>query len=91
MSEARRDDGPYAEFNHGRRRRRPQGRTRARWRGSGGGPETVAKAIEKAITRRRPKTRYPVTPSAHLALTQRALFTDRMWDRVVGRSSRAPE
>jgi short-subunit dehydrogenase len=49
----------------------------------GGGPETVAKAIEKAITKRRPKTRYPVTPSAHVVLAQRRLMTDKMWDRVM--------
>ena len=40
----------------------------------GGGPETVAKAIEKAITVRRPKTRYVVTPSARLALFNRKLL-----------------
>ena len=50
----------------------------------GGGPETVAKAIEKAIVKRRPKARYPVTPSARLLIGQRALFTDGMWDRFVG-------
>ena len=44
----------------------------------------MAKAIEKAITSRRPRTRYPVTPSARLIMGQRALFTDRMWDRFVG-------
>ena len=49
----------------------------------GGGPETVARAIEKAIVKRRPRTRYLVTPSARLALTQRRLVTDRMWDRLM--------
>jgi NAD(P)-dependent dehydrogenase (short-subunit alcohol dehydrogenase family) len=46
----------------------------------GGGPETVARAIERAISSRRPKTRYKVTPSARLALAQRRLLTDRAWD-----------
>jgi NAD(P)-dependent dehydrogenase (short-subunit alcohol dehydrogenase family) len=46
----------------------------------GGGPETVARAIERAITSRRPKTRYKVTPSARLALAQRRLLSDRAWD-----------
>ncbi len=45
----------------------------------GGGPETVARAIERAITSRRPKTRYKVTPSARLALAQRRLLSDRAW------------
>ena len=44
----------------------------------------MARAIEKAIVKRRPKARYPVTPSARLLIGQRALFTDRMWDRFVG-------
>jgi NAD(P)-dependent dehydrogenase (short-subunit alcohol dehydrogenase family) len=49
----------------------------------GGGPETVAKAIEHAISARRPKTRYKVTASARLGLMQRRLLTDRAWDAVM--------
>jgi hypothetical protein len=44
----------------------------------------VARVIEKALTRRRPRTRYLVTPSARLAITQRKLLSDRMWDRALG-------
>jgi short-subunit dehydrogenase len=50
----------------------------------GGGPDTVARKIEKAISKRRPKTRYPVTASAHLVLFQRRWMSDRFWDRFVG-------
>lgn len=46
----------------------------------GGGPETVAKAIEKALTSPRPKPRYRVTPSAHIVMAQRKLSPDRLWD-----------
>jgi NAD(P)-dependent dehydrogenase (short-subunit alcohol dehydrogenase family) len=46
----------------------------------GGGPEKVARAIERAISSRRPRTRYKVTPSAHLILAQRRLLPDRAWD-----------
>ena len=46
----------------------------------GGGPEKVAKAIEKAIGARRPRARYPVTASARLILMQRRLLPDRAWD-----------
>jgi NAD(P)-dependent dehydrogenase (short-subunit alcohol dehydrogenase family) len=46
----------------------------------GGGPETVARKIEKAISKRRPRPRYSVTPSAKIALFQRRLMSDRMWD-----------
>ena len=49
----------------------------------GGGPEAVAKVIEKAITAKRPKPRYRVTPSAHLMIAQRSVMTDRMWDRLM--------
>jgi NAD(P)-dependent dehydrogenase (short-subunit alcohol dehydrogenase family) len=49
----------------------------------GGGPERVAKAIEKAITARRPKARYRVTPSAHILISQRKLMTDGMWDAMM--------
>ena len=49
----------------------------------GGGPETVARAIERAISARNPKTRYKVTASARLALMQRRLLTDRAWDAVM--------
>ncbi len=49
----------------------------------GGGPDAVAKAIERAITARRPKTRYVVTPSARLAILQRRLLPDRAWDAAM--------
>ena len=56
----------------------------------GGGPKTVARAIERAISARRPKTRYKVTPSARLALAQRRLMTDRAWDAVMRSQFPAP-
>jgi NAD(P)-dependent dehydrogenase (short-subunit alcohol dehydrogenase family) len=49
----------------------------------GGGPEAVARAIERAISARRPKTRYRVTPSARLLLAQRRLLPDRAWDAMI--------
>ena len=76
------EEGPYAEFNEA-----VATATAGIYEGPmaklGAGPEAVAKKIEKAISSRRPKTRYPVTASARLALTQRKLLTDRMWDRVL--------
>ena len=50
----------------------------------------MAKAIQKAITARRPRPRYPVTPSARLLLTQRKLMPDRAWDAMVGSSFPRP-
>lgn len=48
----------------------------------GAGPEAVARAIEKAVSRRHPRTRYPVTASARFALGMRKLLPDRGWDWV---------
>jgi NAD(P)-dependent dehydrogenase (short-subunit alcohol dehydrogenase family) len=81
--------GPYAEFN-----RAVSAATAGAYDGPfgrlGGGPEVVAKAIEKAITARRPRPRYPVTLSARVFMTQRALLPDRAWDRVVETSFPRP-
>jgi NAD(P)-dependent dehydrogenase (short-subunit alcohol dehydrogenase family) len=49
----------------------------------GGGPDIVAKAIEKAISRRRAPTRVLVTPSARLSVLQRRLLPDRAWDTAM--------
>ena len=56
----------------------------------GGGPDTVARAIERALSAKRPRTRYRVTPSAKLFLTLRRLLPDRGWDALVGRSYPKP-
>jgi NAD(P)-dependent dehydrogenase (short-subunit alcohol dehydrogenase family) len=77
------EDGPYAAFNVA-----VAGSTRNVYeRGPlarlGGGPETVARTIERAITAKAPKIRYRVTPSARLLVGQRALMTDGMWDRML--------
>jgi NADP-dependent 3-hydroxy acid dehydrogenase YdfG len=77
------DGGDYAEFN-----KAVAEATAGAYEGPtarlGGGPEAVAKKIEKAISARRPKTRYPVTASARILLTQHALLPDRGWDAFVG-------
>jgi NADP-dependent 3-hydroxy acid dehydrogenase YdfG len=77
------DDGVYAHFNEAVGKATadaydgPFGKL-------GGGPDAVAKAVEKALTVKRPRARYTVTPSARIFLTQRALLPDALWDRVVG-------
>jgi NAD(P)-dependent dehydrogenase (short-subunit alcohol dehydrogenase family) len=77
------DSGPYGGFN-----RSVAEMTAGAYEGGalarlGGGPDAVAKTIERAISARRPRTRYKVTPSARLALLQRRLVSDRMWDRIM--------
>ena len=83
------EDGPYAEFNTA-----VSAATAGAYEGPigklGAGPEAVAKAIEKALTARRPRTRYPVTASARVLLAQRALLPDRAWDAVVSSSFPRP-
>jgi NAD(P)-dependent dehydrogenase (short-subunit alcohol dehydrogenase family) len=49
----------------------------------GAGPEAVAAKISKALTARRPSTRYKVTTSARAMMGMRRVMTDRMWDRMV--------
>lgn len=49
----------------------------------GGSPDVVAKAIEKAISRRKAPTRMLLTPSGHLTVLQRKLLPDRLWDAAM--------
>jgi NADP-dependent 3-hydroxy acid dehydrogenase YdfG len=49
----------------------------------GGGPDVVAKAIQKAISRRKAPSRMLLTPSAHLTVLQRKLLPDRLWDAML--------
>ena len=76
------DGGPYADFN-----RSVATLTSDAYKGPmvklGGEPDTVAKAIERAIQSRRPKPRYPVTLSARLMINQRRFTPDRVWDRIM--------
>jgi len=43
-------------------------------------PEAVAKVIERAVTARRPRPRYVVTPAAKLLVHTRRLLGTRVWD-----------
>jgi short-subunit dehydrogenase len=76
------DGGAYADFN-----RKVAELTEGAYKGPmaklGAGPDAVAKAIERALTARRPRARYPVTASARLMMGQRRLMPDRLWDRVM--------
>ena len=76
------EDVGYAEFNRGVAKL-----TEEAYQGPmaklGAGPEAVAKTIAKAVASKRPKARYPVTPSAHIMINQRRLMADRVWDLVM--------
>ena len=56
----------------------------------GGTSDDVAATIERAVTARRPRTRYRVTPSARLFLTLRKVLPDRGWDALVSRTYPQP-
>ena len=75
-------DGPYADFN-----RHVAKITDEAYKGPmaklGGGPETVAATIARALKAKRPKARYAVTPSAHLLIGQRRITPDRIWDLMM--------
>jgi NAD(P)-dependent dehydrogenase (short-subunit alcohol dehydrogenase family) len=78
------DDGsdPYAHFNA-----TVGSATKAIYEGPmrhlGGGPDAVAKVIERAIAARNPRPRYKVTASARLAIAQRQVLPDRAWDAMM--------
>jgi NAD(P)-dependent dehydrogenase (short-subunit alcohol dehydrogenase family) len=83
ISEATPDEGPYAHFNRavsaattGVYEEGPIGKL-------GGPPEAVARKIEKAITARRPRARYLVTPSARAVMVPHALLPDAGWDALM--------
>jgi len=83
LHEAVDDDGPYAKFNSAVATATTGAYEKGPLSKLGAGPEAVAKKIERAISRRRPRARYPVTASARLLLGQRAVTPDRVWDAMM--------
>ena len=83
-------EGPYTSFDEAVARATIENYERGPISRLAGGPETVAKAIERAISARNPKSRYAVTPSAHLLLGLRRLLPDRAWDAVLRTSYPQP-
>ncbi|MHB8233883.1 MAG: oxidoreductase [Solirubrobacteraceae bacterium] len=49
----------------------------------GGGPDRVAKTIERALKRRNPPARITITPSAKLTIAMRRVLPDRAWDAMM--------
>ncbi len=84
------DEGPYGAFNAGVAQATKDVYEKGPMAHFGGDPDDVAKAIEKAITARRPKIRMRVTPSAHMLIAQRRMMTDGMWDRFLTTQFTAP-
>ena len=82
-------DGPYAEFN-----RVVSQRVKDAYEGwisrFAAPPDTVARVIERAISARRPRTRYIVTPGARAMITTRRLLPDRAFDAILRWQFREP-
>lgn len=59
-------------------------RTRATYAGrTAVGPEGVARAIERAIVSKRPRSRYPVTAAARILMATRRVLPDGGWDALM--------
>lgn len=80
MSQALAKPGPYGAFNQAVARATKESYEKGMFSKLAGGPDDVAQAIDKAITARRPRARYPVTASARALLMQRAMMPDWAWD-----------
>ena len=87
LGRATENDGPYAEFNNA-----VAATTAGAYEGPAARmaapPEAVARAIHRAITKRRPKPRYVITAGARVMLGVHAVLPDRGWDAVM--ASRFP-
>jgi NAD(P)-dependent dehydrogenase (short-subunit alcohol dehydrogenase family) len=90
LAEISPDEGPYAGFEAAVAAATVNAYERGPMARLGGSPEAVARAIERALNARRPRTRYLVTPSARLLVGLHAVLPDRLWDRVLASSYPRP-
>lgn len=77
------DEGPYAEFNASVGAATEDAYAKGPLAKLGGDADSVARAVEKAITAARPPIRVRVTPSAHVLVGLNGLMSDGMWDRFL--------
>lgn len=77
------DDGVYAGFNRAVADASTGAYERGLFARLGGPPEAVAERIEAAITARRPRARYAVTPSARVLMILRSALPDAAWDAAM--------
>lgn len=81
--------GPYAGFAEAVARATRESYEKGLLAKLGGGPEAIAETIEHAISTKKPRARYPVTPSARLMMLRR-LMPDRAWDAFLRSSFPQP-
>jgi NAD(P)-dependent dehydrogenase (short-subunit alcohol dehydrogenase family) len=84
------EEGPYAGFDEAVARATTENYERGPVSRLAGEPEAVAEAIEHALSARNPRSRYAVTPSAHLFLGLRRLLPDGAWDAALRTSYPQP-
>jgi NAD(P)-dependent dehydrogenase (short-subunit alcohol dehydrogenase family) len=82
--------GPYGEFNRAVAGASADAYEKGVMARLGGPPEDVAETIEKALNARRPRARYPVTPSARVLMGLHAVLPDAAWDKVLRSSFPRP-
>jgi NAD(P)-dependent dehydrogenase (short-subunit alcohol dehydrogenase family) len=77
------DDSPYAGFGEAVARATTENYEQGPISRLAGEPEAVAGPIEQAISASSPRSRYVVTPSAHLFIGLRRLLPDGAWDAAL--------
>lgn len=77
------EDGPYAKFNASVGAATEDAYAKGPLAKLGGDADSVAKAVEKAITAEHPPIRVRVTPSAHVLIGLNGLMSDGIWDRFL--------
>lgn len=90
LAEISPDEGPYAGLEAAVAAATVNAYERGLLARLGGRPEAVARAIERALNAKRPRTRYLVTPSAWVLVGLHAALPDRLWDRMLESSYPRP-
>jgi len=80
---ASRAEGPYADFDAAVARTTADTYVKGPLSLLTGESADVARVVARALSARRPRTRYAVSGSAYLLLALRRLLTDRLWDRAM--------
>jgi len=83
-------DGPYATFSAAVSRLTAGAYEGMLGRVVGTGPETVARVIERAVTSRAPRARYPVTVAARLLMGAHTVLPARVFDALLARQYPRP-
>jgi NAD(P)-dependent dehydrogenase (short-subunit alcohol dehydrogenase family) len=83
-------DGPYSDFNEAVGKASKEVYEKGLLSRLGGPPEDVAEVIEKALSAKKPKARYPVTPSARVLMSLHTVLPDVGWDAMLRTSFPRP-